>query len=68
MKKDAIAMAKAKKIQTDRITVSLGPGQREALETMAEQNGATLSYVVRYAISEFLEKQKDKQIPLTFRR
>jgi len=67
MKKEFVAMEKTKKGQTDRITISLAPGQRDALETMAEQNCATLSYVVRYAINEFLDKQKDKQLPLTFR-
>ena len=59
---------KSKKTSSDRITISLAPGQRKALEDLADQNGAPISFVVRYAINEFLEKHEDRQIPLTFRR
>jgi len=61
-------MEKPKKVFSDRITISLALGQREALEKIAEQNGAAISYVVRYAINEFLEKLEGKQLPLTFKR
>jgi len=59
---------KSKNTSSDRITISLAPGQREALEALAEQNGAPISFVVRYAINEFLDKHEDKQISITFRR
>ena len=48
----------------DRLTVSLAPGQRDALEFIASQNGTTLAYVVRYALREFLQRHTDGQLPL----
>lgn len=51
----------------DRITISLAYGQREALEEIAARNNATISFVVRYALNEFLEKHEGKQLPLSFR-
>jgi len=51
---------------SDRLTVSLGPGQRKALEDIAALNGTTLAFVVRYGISQFIESHSDKQIPLRF--
>jgi hypothetical protein len=50
----------------NRLTVSLRPGQRKALEDLAELNGTTLAYVVRFALSEFIEARRDKQIPFRF--
>ncbi len=49
-----------------RITVTLGPGQREALEAIAKHNGATLAYVIRYALKEFTTRHRDDQLPLPF--
>ena len=49
-----------------RLTVSLGPGQREALEAIAERNNATLAFVVRYAITEFVENEHGRRVRLSF--
>ena len=51
---------------TDRLTVSLAEGQRDALESIAETNNATLSFVVRYALTRFIDQTKDRQLKLTF--
>lgn len=58
---------KSKATSSDRITISLAHGQREALEEIAARNSATISFVVRYALNEFLEKHEGKQLPLSFR-
>jgi len=55
---------KSHKNMADRITISLAPGQRETLEEIAENNSATISFVVRYALNEFLDKYKGKQLSL----
>src|SRR2546422_11544839 len=48
-------------VTEDRLTVSLAPGQREALESVAEQNNVKLAFVVRRALTEFIEGHRDKQ-------
>lgn len=58
---------KFKATSPDRITISLAHGQREALEEIAARNSATISFVVRYALNELLEKHEGKQLPLMFR-
>ncbi len=58
---------KPKATSPDRITISLAHGQRAALEEIAARNSATISFVVRYALNEFLEKHEGKQLPLMFR-
>jgi hypothetical protein len=55
-----------KTITADRVTVSLGRGQRKTLETIARMNGLKLAHVVRYALQFFIEEHGDKQIPLRF--
>ena len=62
-----VAKEKPKVASPDRITISLAPGQREALEEIAERNSATMSFVVRYALNKFLKKHESKQLPLNFR-
>lgn len=52
---------------SDRITISLGEGQREALEEISDRNGVGLSFVVRHAIEHFLDQNRDRQLPLDFR-
>lgn len=52
----------------DRLTVSLAPGQREALTAIAERNNTTLAFVVRYAIARFVEENRDRQLRLQFPR
>ena len=53
-------------VSEDRLTVSLAPGQREALEAVAEQNSVKLAFVVRRALTEFIENHRDKQLRLAF--
>ena len=55
---------KPKKAPADRITISLAPGQRDFLEEIAQSNNAPISFVVRYALSEFFDKYKGKHLPL----
>ena len=50
----------------DRITITLGPDQRKLLEEIAKQNNATLSFVIRYALTDFLEKHENKRLRLSF--
>lgn len=50
----------------DRLTISLGKGQRELLEAIAATNRTSLAYIVRYALEKFAEENKDKQLQLTF--
>jgi len=59
---------KSQKGMADRITISLAPGQRATLEEIAENNSATISFIVRYALNEFLDKYKSKQLPLFVNR
>ena len=58
--------SKTRIISSDRITITLAEGQREVLEAIAKQNSATLSFVVRYALKEFLERHEDKQLRFSF--
>ena len=53
---------------TDRVTVTLGPGQREFLQAVAERNNTTIAFVMRYVITKFIESHKSDQIPLQFPR
>jgi len=53
-------------VSEDRLTVSLAPGQREALEAVAQQNSVKLAFVVRRALTEFIKSHKDQQIRLAF--
>ena len=49
-----------------RLTVTLAPGQRSALEAIAVHNGTTLAFVVRYAVRRFIEDHGQGQLPLEF--
>ena len=49
-----------------RLTVSLAPGHRKALEAIAERNNTTLAFVVRYALTEFISDSQGKQLALRF--
>jgi hypothetical protein len=59
-------MAKRKTSEADRLTVSLGPGQRKVLENIADLNGVKLAYVVRYALTYFINENREKQFTLRF--
>ena len=47
-----------------RLTVTLGQGQREALEAIADRNHTKLAFIVRYALDRFIEEQRQKQLRL----
>ena len=49
-----------------RLTISLGPGQREQLETIAHINHTSIAFVIRYALERFIAETKDKQLRLNF--
>jgi hypothetical protein len=50
----------------DRLTVSLAPGQRAALEALAQENGMKLAQVVRYALNDFIERNSTRRLDLNF--
>ena len=52
--------------ESDRVTVTLAQGQRAVLERIAEQNGTTLAFVVRYALKQFIQKSESGQLKLDF--
>jgi hypothetical protein len=51
---------------SNRITVTLAPHQRDALELIAKENETTLAFVVRYALKRFIEDQAQGQLRLEF--
>lgn len=53
--------------KVDRLTITLAPGQREALHELAKANHTTLAYVVRYALAQFLEEHSGPQMRLDLR-
>jgi hypothetical protein len=57
---------KKKRRPSDRLTISLGEGQRELLETIADKNQRSLAYILRFALEKFAADNKDKQLPLEF--
>jgi len=61
-------MAKRRKRvpDADRLTVSLAKGQRQSLEAIADRNAATLAFVVRCALTQFIDLHRDRQLQLQF--
>lgn len=47
-----------------RLTITLGQGQREALEAIADRHHTTLAFVVRYALDRFIEEHRQRQLRL----
>ena len=47
-----------------RLTITLGQGQREALQAIADRNHTNLAFIVRYALDRFIEEQRQKQLRL----
>lgn len=43
-----------------RTTISLPPEQLERLQQMADQHGLSLAWIVRQAVSEFLERTEKR--------
>lgn len=52
--------------ESDRVTVTLAPGQRAVLERIAERNETTLAFVVRYALKQFIQESESGQLKLEF--
>lgn len=52
--------------QPKRVTVTLEPGQYDQLVAIAKANKATLAYVVRRAVTQFIESGGDRQLRLKF--
>ena len=50
----------------DRLTISLGAGQKAALQAMAEANHTSLAFVLRYALEKFINDNKTRQLPIVF--
>jgi predicted transcriptional regulator len=57
---------KGQRQEYDRLTVPLANGQREALDRIAKRNNASLAFVVRYALGEFLRRHNDDRLTLDF--
>ena len=51
---------------SDRLTITLAPGQRDALRKIAKQYGAGLAYVVCLALARFIEDANHGQLQLPF--
>jgi len=47
-----------------RLTITLGQGQREALQVIADRNHTKLAFIVRYALDRFIEDQRQRQFRL----
>jgi predicted DNA-binding protein len=50
--------------KSPRLTITLGQGQREALQAIANRNHTTQAFLVRYAIDRFIEEIRQKQLRL----
>ena len=47
-----------------RLTITLGQGQREALQAIADRNHTNLAFLVRYALDRFIEEHRQKRFRL----
>ncbi len=47
-----------------RLTITLGQGQHEALQAIADRNHTKLAFIVRYALDRFIEEHRQKQLRL----
>jgi hypothetical protein len=57
---------KEQKSLSQRLTISLGPNQRQQLEAIARSNHTSLAFVIRYGLERFIAETKDKQLRLKF--
>ncbi len=56
----------AAKTESKRLTITLGPGQRRALEGIARANNVSLALITRYALDEFVTKHRTHKLRLSF--
>ena len=52
--------------RADRLTVTLAPGQRETLETIARENQASLAFITRQVLAKFIKDNQDGRLQLLF--
>jgi len=52
------------KKKPDRLTITLGNGQRRALEIIAERNHTNLAFIIRYALDHIIKEHGHIQLPL----
>ena len=57
-------VSKASVEKLPRLTITLGQGQREVLQTIASRNHTTLAFLIRYALDRFIEEHRQKQFRL----
>ncbi len=57
-------MKKASFEKLPRVTITLGKGQREALQAIANRNHTNIAFLVRYAVGRFIEEQQQKNLRL----
>ena len=50
--------------KSPRITITLGKGQREVLQAIADRNHTTQAFLVRYAVDRLIEDLRQKQLRL----
>jgi len=53
-----------KSLGSDRLTITLAPGQRESLMVIADNYGVGLAYLVRQALGRFIDEVSDSQLNL----
>lgn len=62
-----IAMPKQRRApESDRVTVTLAPGQLAVLKQIAARNETTLAFVVRFALKQFIQESERGQLKLDF--
>jgi len=49
-----------------RISVNLPNAEHAELQSLAEKNGLSMAWIGRRAIIDFLDRYRDKQLPLAF--
>ncbi len=59
-----VMSSKRIKPSAERLTISLGAGQRRELEAIAKANHTSLAFVIRHALNYFVAQHKDKQLRL----
>jgi len=55
---------KRKRKPNERLTISLGDGQRKQLETIDHTNPSSLAFAIRHSLNHFIVEHKDKQLRL----
>ena len=50
--------------ESDRVTVTLAVGQRDALERIAKLNGTKLAFLVRLAVKQLIQKSEAGELKL----